>query len=99
MRIGFDAKRAFFNKSGLGNYSRDVIRSLDQTFPENEYFLYTPSIPTIPVFSSKKATIVQPKALFSGRILQGYWRTFHLARLLEANKIDVYHGLSNEVPR
>ena len=28
MRIGFDAKRAFFNKSGLGSYSRNLIQGL-----------------------------------------------------------------------
>jgi len=42
MRIGFDAKRAFKNKSGLGNYSRDLIRGLHQQFPENDYVLFTP---------------------------------------------------------
>jgi hypothetical protein len=28
MRIGFDAKRAFANKTGLGNYSRFVLDAL-----------------------------------------------------------------------
>jgi len=34
MRIGFDAKRAFFNFSGLGNYSRNTIQYLNQHYPE-----------------------------------------------------------------
>ena len=42
MRIGFDAKRAFYNSTGLGNYSRDSIRILSLLYPENNYFLYTP---------------------------------------------------------
>ena len=42
MKLGFDAKRAFFNNTGLGNYSRDTIRILGQYFSENEYHLYTP---------------------------------------------------------
>ena len=42
MRIGFDAKRAFSNNTGLGNYSRDAIRILSDYFPDNKYFLYTP---------------------------------------------------------
>jgi hypothetical protein len=42
MRIGFDAKRAFFNFSGLGNYSRNTISSLGEAFPEHDYFLYIP---------------------------------------------------------
>ena len=28
MRIGFDAKRAYQNFTGLGNYSRDLIENL-----------------------------------------------------------------------
>ena len=42
MRIGFDAKRAFSNYTGLGNYSRDTIRVLSTFFSENKYFLFTP---------------------------------------------------------
>ena len=49
MRIGFDAKRAFNNNTGLGNYSRFIIESLSPPnpqrgsldTPENEYVLYT----------------------------------------------------------
>ena len=42
MKLGFDAKRAFFNNTGLGNYSRHTIRILGQYFSDNEYHLYTP---------------------------------------------------------
>ena len=41
MKIGFDDKRAFLNNSGLGNYSRTLIKSLDEYFPENDYTLFT----------------------------------------------------------
>ena len=42
MKIGFDAKRAAQNRTGLGNYSRFVLRILSEGFPENEYHLYIP---------------------------------------------------------
>ncbi len=42
MNIGFDAKRAFKNFTGLGNYSRFVVKSLSDHYPKNEYFLYSP---------------------------------------------------------
>ncbi len=35
MRIAFDAKRAFLNFTGLGNYSRFVIEALAEAFPDN----------------------------------------------------------------
>ena len=44
MKIGFDAKRAFNNSTGLGNYSRLVILSLLENFPEHQYYLFTPTI-------------------------------------------------------
>ena len=39
MILGFDAKRFFHNKTGLGNYSRDLIRILAQYNSENNYLL------------------------------------------------------------
>ena len=46
MKIGFDAKRAFHNNTGLGNYSRDTIRILGTFYPQHHYLLYTPKAKT-----------------------------------------------------
>jgi hypothetical protein len=35
MNIGFEAKESFHNKTGLGNYSRDLIRILSQYSANN----------------------------------------------------------------
>ena len=43
LRIGFDAKRFFHNQTGLGNYSRTLIRNLAQYYPDFQLFLFTPS--------------------------------------------------------
>lgn len=40
MKIGFDAKRYYHNRTGLGNYSRTVVGGLQRLFPENDYVLY-----------------------------------------------------------
>ena len=42
MKIGFDAKRAYQNFTGLGNYSRDLIENLITDYPENKYALFAP---------------------------------------------------------
>ena len=55
MRIGFDAKRAFYNRSGLGNYSRDIIRILHQNYADNEYLLYTPGLKNSIDFIERKS--------------------------------------------
>ena len=41
MNIAFDAKRAFHNTRGLGNYSRDLIRIL-QEHKVGRLFLFQP---------------------------------------------------------
>lgn len=42
MKIGFDAKRLFHNKTGLGNYSRTLVSNLMKQYPEVNCFLYSP---------------------------------------------------------
>lgn len=53
MRIGFDAKRIFQNATGLGNYSRSVVKNLAEKYPENEYVLFTPNARNVLPFPSK----------------------------------------------
>jgi glycosyltransferase involved in cell wall biosynthesis len=97
MRIGFDAKRAFFNNTGLGNYSRNTIRQLLQYFPENEYRLFVPSKKIRIPFSHEPAGCVYPDS-FMGKIFPSYWRSFLINSQIYKEKLTVYHGLSNELP-
>jgi glycosyltransferase involved in cell wall biosynthesis len=101
MKIGFDAKRAFLNNTGLGNYSRDAIRVLSHFFPENKYFLFTPKVPqthTVSLFNGHANTFIRtPKSLIS-RVFTSYWRSKSVVKDLVADKIDLFHGLSHELP-
>lgn len=97
MKIGFDAKRAFFNTSGLGNYSRNTLNALIKYFPDNQYVLFTPEIkPTVFANYNNFETVQAPEN--SSKFYKKYWRTFLLSQLAEKNKTDVFHGLSNELP-
>ena len=98
MRIGFDAKRAFNNYSGLGNYSRYIISNICRFYPENECLLYTPSIADPDLFHEPEGTLVKRPKTRLGIQSSSYWRSFRLAHHLEDDAIDVYHGLSNEIP-
>ncbi|HET8574090.1 MAG TPA: glycosyltransferase family 1 protein [Edaphocola sp.] len=97
MRIGFDAKRAFFNFSGLGNYSRTLLRSLAQFYPQNNYFLYTPKLNHYPetdfLFNSNFQVRTAPQYI-PGSI----WRSRLMASGLKRDQLDIYHGLSHELP-
>lgn len=100
LRIGLDAKRAFNNDSGLGNYSRFVINGLISHYPENEYYLFTPYIdPRFEHFFEEAGNIhvIAPESFLTKTFSAG-WRSFSLTDLLIKHKLDVFHGLSNELP-
>lgn len=96
-RIGFDAKRLFNNFTGLGNYSRTLVRNLVYYYPDFAYFLYTPKVqknPDTTVFLNSPAYSVHTP----GRIERPIWRTYRVRQQLKQHKINLFHGLSNEIP-
>ena len=98
-RIGFDARRAFKNFGGLGNYSRSSISSLSQFFNYNEYYLYTPPYKDHSLFAfsdSSNVTIRTPKGLSA--ISTAYWREYSIKKAIEKDNLDLYHGLTGELP-
>ena len=98
MRIGFDAKRAFYNRSGLGNYSRDLIYALCRYYPENIYHLYTPTLKNSLSFPEAGNVFIETLHGRPGKLQQAYWRSFLLSGRLKKDKVEVFHGLSNELP-
>jgi glycosyltransferase involved in cell wall biosynthesis len=98
MRIGFDAKRAFNNYSGLGNYSRYIISNFCRFYPENECFLYTPTIADVDLFHEPENARIKLPRTRIGNYPGSFWRTFRLTNWLGKDGIDIYHGLSNELP-
>jgi len=99
MKIGFDGKRAANNLTGLGNYSRSLIEQLAGYFPENTYFVYTPKIKSSgqigAFFKLPGIHLCLPP---SGTLLKALWRSIGIGRQLIKDNIDIYHGLSNEIP-
>jgi glycosyltransferase involved in cell wall biosynthesis len=98
LRIGYDGKRAANNLTGLGNYSRSLVEHLTVQFPENQYFIYTPKIKLNPasfaLFSRENVKLIVPE---KGKSKLG-WRTFGIKNQLLKDKIDLFHGLSHEIP-
>lgn len=98
MKISFDAKRAFYNKSGLGNYSRNLIHALYKFFPENTYSFYTPKIKNrIHLEKEEGIQIITPQSSFF-KFFSSYWRTKQIGRIIEKENPEIYHGLSHELP-
>jgi glycosyltransferase involved in cell wall biosynthesis len=98
MRIGYDAKRAFLNRTGLGNYSRWLIRSMASFYPHNSYYLYTPKKKQGDGISFPdglyNVTIVLP----ASNLIPALWRIAGIVKDLKRDQIELYHGLSHELP-
>ncbi|EMR03416.1 glycosyltransferase family 4 protein [Cesiribacter andamanensis] len=104
MKIGFDAKRAFFNHTGLGNYSRFVLRTLTDHFPHHQYLLYSPRAagkvhPELqPLLELPNVQASTPSGVMAQFGLSALWRSYSLAKVAAAHGADLLHGLSNELP-
>ncbi len=105
MKIGYDAKRAVSNMTGLGNYSRLVIEETALSHPESTLYLYTPTLTDRQRSNPRVHRIDQlrnvefrhPDGL--GPFGHGsLWRTIGITRHFEPDGLDIYHGLSNELP-
>ncbi len=96
LKIGFDGKRAVNNLTGLGNYSRFIIESLAKKFPAEQYFIYSPKVNqqlrNLSLLSLPNIKLELPK---SSKFL---WRALGVKKQLLADQIDIYHGLSHEIP-
>jgi glycosyltransferase involved in cell wall biosynthesis len=92
MRIGFDAKRFFHNKTGLGNYSRSLINSLVELIPGNDYFLFDSNGRSENITPPAGTEIVHPTRRIP------LWRQIGISNQIEKLKLDIYHGLSAELP-
>ena len=99
--IGFDAKRILRNTTGLGSYGRTLVRSLAYQPDTFRLRLYAPDkgreelrsqvegLPRISLCYPKDSFMPFDKAL---------WRTQGIVRDLKKDRVQVFHGLSGELP-
>ena len=98
MNIGYDGKRAFQNKTGLGNYIRSLMAILTQHYPGNQYTLFAPEktdLFDVTAFNNVKAVFPET---FAGKYFQGWWRRNGMVKAIARAGVDIYHGVSNELP-
>ncbi|MBX2871306.1 MAG: glycosyltransferase family 4 protein [Saprospiraceae bacterium] len=94
MIIGYDAKRFFHNTSGLGNYSRTLIDNLSKHFPDDTFRLFVTNPHGQPkvenLIQRSNVEVITPKNKF-------LWRSSGMTKQFDG--LDVYHGLSHELPQ
>jgi len=101
--IGFDAKRAANNSTGLGNYSRLVLRVLGDALPESQLRMYVPRLHAgnrlgdlCGRFGRRMPAVTPDTA--AGRRLSALWRVRGITQQLRRDGVQLFHGLSNELP-
>ena len=97
--IGYEAKRIFHNGTGLGNYSRDLIKILSSYFNTNNYYLYNPKPSEIERFTTNEINVFErlPVRQLS-KIFFNIWRQFTIIKDLKYDNVTIFHGLSGELP-
>lgn len=101
MRIGFEAKRFFHNFTGLGNYSRFVVKALAERYPDVALQLYTPGYEkgkaAVDAIVDRPSVEVKTPEGWS-KLLKRYWRSYQTGNIAREEGVAVFHGLSNELP-
>lgn len=96
LKIGYDGKRAANNLTGLGNYSRSLIEQVAFQFPQHQYLVYSPKVKSakqIDAFFEKEN--IELKLPQNGNFL---WRSLNILKDLVRDEVQIYHGLSHEIP-
>ena len=99
--IGYDAKRAVANGTGLGSYSRTLINDLAR-YPIS-LRLYTPTEGRddlrTQIHDRANVTFCYPHLPHSTfHLPHSYWRSHAIISDLKRDNIALYHGLSGELP-
>jgi glycosyltransferase involved in cell wall biosynthesis len=91
MHIGFDAKRFFHNETGLGTYSRQIVKALAEANLSITLFEANPkSIDWLADYPNIQVRRPEKK--------QSFWRQYGIARDVHNSGVDIFHGLSAELP-
>jgi glycosyltransferase involved in cell wall biosynthesis len=97
MTIAYDAKRLFQNFTGLGNYSRTLLKNLAEFYPNESYQLFAPKVVThtsTQYFIDNQAfSLHTPHHPF-----HALWRSWGIQKDVAKSGAQLFHGLSHEIP-
>lgn len=99
--IGFDAKRIVSNNTGLGNYGRTLVNALSEVNAHLKLQLYAPDKGNDAlrqqIREAENIDFCYPQG-FRFRWQKDYWRHRGIVKQLLYDGVEVYHGLSGELP-
>ncbi len=96
--IGYDAKRIVRNATGLGSYGRTLVNDLSQN-EDLELRLYAPNQGRDDL---RNQIVMRPNVHFCYAGCSGlqaaWWRMSGIVQTLKHDGVQLYHGLSGELP-
>lgn len=98
MKIAYDAKRAFYNFTGLGNFARTLLSDMAKYHPEHKYFLFSPKVHKGPVVNEFLDQMMGHPVVSPMHPFHRTWRRYGLFSSANKRKVDIFHGLSHELP-
>ena len=100
--IGYDAKRIVRNGTGLGSYGRTLINDLAPLMPNTELLLYAPDAGKDDLRNQierrENVHFCYPAHLHF-RLQRDLWRMKGIVKDLQRDGVELYHGLSGELPQ
>ena len=101
LTIGYDAKRAVSNGTGLGNYCRTLLNDLGTIDTTDSFRLYVPDLGRDDLRSQldmpRNMSFVTPANKLI-KPLRSLWRIKGIVNDLKRDGVDIYHGLTGELP-
>lgn len=99
IRLGLDAKRAFCNYRGLGNYSRLLIEGLVQWSSDKvDLSLFTPKVSLSEYANWPPSGAHRVEPLGFQKVAPEVWRGLGQVWEWPTHQLDLYHGLSHDLP-
>ena len=99
--IGYDAKRIVRNGTGLGSYGRTLVNDLAPLMPDTTLRLYAPDARRddlrCQVQPRENVRFCYPRHL-RFRLQRDWWRMKGVVKDLRRDGVELYHGLSGELP-
>jgi glycosyltransferase involved in cell wall biosynthesis len=75
-----------------------LLYSLNRFYPKNSYILFTPKTKNRLILENDSDfSIVEPTA-FQYKLFNKLWRRRYITKDIKNQKVDIYHGLSHELP-
>ncbi|MDE6556657.1 MAG: glycosyltransferase family 4 protein [Duncaniella sp.] len=98
MRIGFDGKKAVSNLTGIGNYSRGIINLT--VAAGNEAVVFAPTEGSVKCRAGLNDSPLIEYHIHDchNALSREWWRNKGITKDIASTGLDIFHGLSNELP-